>query len=229
VRLLLSAYACEPDRGSEPGVGWNWALELAALGHQVWVLTRANNRERIEHALQSITQQQRPHFVYFDLPRWVAFWKRGGRGVQLYYYLWQIGALGVARQTHALQRFDAVQHLTFGVFRQPSLMGRLGIPFVFGPLGGGEQTPIGLRGVFPFKPRMIERLREIANIVMLSDPLVREAYARATTILTKTPDTLARIPQTARSRARCFLEVGLAPSLGVKVNSNCFTLAGSFT
>ena len=51
MRLLLSAYACEPGRGSEPGVGWNWAIALAALGHDVWVLTRANNRDRIEQAL----------------------------------------------------------------------------------------------------------------------------------------------------------------------------------
>lgn len=211
MRLLLSAYACEPGRGSEPGIGWNWALELAGLGHQVWVLTRANNRESIEAALTTIAPQQRPNFLYFDVPRWAAWWKRGGRGVQLYYYLWQLGAVRVARQAHARYHFDAVQHLTFGVFRQPSLMGRLGIPFVFGPVGGGEQTPVGLRGVFPPKQRRIERLREIANVVMLRDPLVVETYARATTILAKSPETLARLPDSARSRARCFLEVGLAP------------------
>ena len=73
-------------------------MELAALGHEVWVLTRANNRQRIERALESQAGSRRPHFLYFDLPRWTAWWKRGGRRVQLYYYLWQIGALRVARQ-----------------------------------------------------------------------------------------------------------------------------------
>ncbi|HKQ25461.1 MAG TPA: glycosyltransferase family 4 protein [Burkholderiales bacterium] len=213
MRLLLSAYACEPERGSEPGVGWNWAIELRASGHDVWVLTRANNQECIEQALKSLDQTRRPNFLYFDLPHWVRWWKRGGRGVRLYYYLWQIGALQVARRAHAIHRFEAVQHLTFGVFRQPSLMGRLGIPFVLGPVGGGEQTPAGLRGVFPFRQRMLERLRDMANEVMLHDPLVVDAYSRATTILAKTPDTLARIPKAARGRARCFLEVGIAPGM----------------
>ena len=48
MKILLSAYACEPNKGSEPGVGWHWALELGYLGHDVWVLTRANNRPAIE-------------------------------------------------------------------------------------------------------------------------------------------------------------------------------------
>ena len=48
MKVLLSAYACEPNKGSEPGVGWNWAIEIARLGHKVWVLTRANNQPSID-------------------------------------------------------------------------------------------------------------------------------------------------------------------------------------
>jgi hypothetical protein len=50
LNVLLSAYACEPGRGSEPAVGWNTAVELASH-HEVWVLTRANNRPQIEARL----------------------------------------------------------------------------------------------------------------------------------------------------------------------------------
>ena len=45
-RILLSAYACEPGRGSEPGVGWGWANELAREGHRVTVLTRGRKSRR---------------------------------------------------------------------------------------------------------------------------------------------------------------------------------------
>ena len=34
-KILLSAYACEPNEGSEPGVGWNWAIELKKLRHKI--------------------------------------------------------------------------------------------------------------------------------------------------------------------------------------------------
>ena len=29
MRILLSAFSCGPHRGSEEGVGWNWAIEAA--------------------------------------------------------------------------------------------------------------------------------------------------------------------------------------------------------
>lgn len=43
MRVLVSAYACTPGRGSEPGAGWEWA---AAAARENWVLllTRSNNR-----------------------------------------------------------------------------------------------------------------------------------------------------------------------------------------
>jgi len=67
MKILLSAYACEPWKGSEPGVGWHWALELARQGHEVTVLTRANNREPIEVALKSHVPKGL-QFFYYDLP-----------------------------------------------------------------------------------------------------------------------------------------------------------------
>ena len=68
MRVLISAYACEPDSGSEPGVGWNWSVQAARHGHDVVVITRANNREAIEAEMR-----REPiagiEFVYLDLPR----------------------------------------------------------------------------------------------------------------------------------------------------------------
>ena len=29
MKILISAYACEPGKGSEPGVGWRWVNGLA--------------------------------------------------------------------------------------------------------------------------------------------------------------------------------------------------------
>jgi hypothetical protein len=96
MKVLLSAYACEPGKGSEPGVGWSWVRQIARFA-EVWVITRANNRGTIEKALR---EEPLPnvHWVYFDLPRWARFWKKGQRGVHLYYYLWQVGIYFLARQ-----------------------------------------------------------------------------------------------------------------------------------
>ena len=139
LRVLLSAYACEPGKGSEPGVGWNWVTQLARH-EDVWVLTRSNNRGAIEQALRS-EPMDRARFVYLDLPRWLRFWKKGSRGIRLYYYLWQFGAYLRARKLHRNIGFDVAHHVTFVKYWMPSLLSLLPIPLVWGPVGGGNQCP----------------------------------------------------------------------------------------
>ena len=207
MKILLSAYACEPGKGSEPGIGWNWALGLARAGHEVWVLTRANNRPAIERALAAIAPMSL-HFVYYDLPAWARWWKRGGRGVRTYYLLWQWGAYRQARRLCRAIRFDLVHHLTFGVFRHPSFMGRLGLPFVFGPVGGGETAPRALRRTFPLRGYLADAARDAANWLVRIDPLMASVYRRAALTLCKTAETLERVPGRYRDKCRVVLEVG---------------------
>src|SRR5687768_6426183 len=75
MKILVSAYACDPTRGSEPGAGWNWVRQAARF-HDVWVITRAKNRRPIEDALREDPLPS-VRWIYFDLPRWARFWKRG--------------------------------------------------------------------------------------------------------------------------------------------------------
>lgn len=211
LRVLLSAYACEPGKGSEPGIGWNWALGLARAGHEVWVLTRANNRGAIERALAADVEpglRARLRFAYYDLPAWARWWKRGGHGVRLYYLLWQWGAYRSARALCRTTRFDLVHHLTFGVFRHPSFMGRLGLPFVFGPVGGGETAPHALRRTFPLRGYLADAVRDLANWLVRIDPLMASVYRGAAVTLCKTAETLQRIPGRYRGKCRVHLEVG---------------------
>ena len=209
LKILYSAYACEPGKGSEPGIGWRWALETARLGHRVWVITRENNRAGIAQGIAAADASANLHFVHYDLPRWARWWKRGGRGVHLYYVLWQWGAWRLARRLHARQRFDAVHHITFGVMRHPSFMDRLGIPCVIGPLGGGERAPLALRRHYPPLEYLREAARDAANVLARLDPWVRRMLARATLILAKTPETLQWIDAKYRAKASCMLEIGV--------------------
>lgn len=119
LKIFVSAYACEPEKGSEPGIGWNVVNELS-LYHEVHVLTRANNREAIEKALADEPKKEL-YFHYYDLPKYLSFWKKKRRGYHLYYYLWQYGAFFHFRKFIAQEKFDVVQHLTFANFAIPSL------------------------------------------------------------------------------------------------------------
>jgi len=188
VKLLISAYACEPGRGSEAGVGWNCVLQAARF-HDVWVLTRKNNRGPIEAALETAALDN-VHFAYFDLPPWSRFWKRGTRGLHLYYYLWQIGAYLLARGLHRRVSFDLTHHVTFVNYWLPSLVPLLPVPFLWGPVGGGESAPAAFEEFRNPKHRLYEALRDAARSRCRIDPFVvfsakRAALALATTEATK--------------------------------------------
>lgn len=202
MKILLSAYACEPDKGSEPGVGWNWALALKRLGHDVHVITRGNNQDAIERIHAS--SQSRLKFNYYDLPAWARFWKHWPGGIYLYYGLWQLGAYRYAKRLHARQHFDLVHHITFVSFRQPSFMGGLGIPFIFGPVGGGESMPGQFRRALPLRCRLAERIRNLGNLLVAIDPMMRHTYSRASVIACTTDETMQALP--ARFRNKCIVQ-----------------------
>jgi glycosyltransferase involved in cell wall biosynthesis len=189
LKVLISAYACEPDTGSEPAVGWNWVLQMQRY-HDVWVLTRQNNREPIERVG---TQGAGINWVYVDLPHWLRFWKRRGRGVQLYYYLWQIAAYLEGRRLHRKYRFDIIHHVTIGKYWIPSFLGLLPARFIFGPVGGGESTPKGFMATYSLRGRIYEYGRGIGRRCASLDPLLRLVIRRASLLLGTTEETARQL------------------------------------
>lgn len=144
LKVLQSAYACEPGKGSEPEVGWRWALEMARY-HDVTVLTRANNRGPIEDALAKAgAGHPFPQFVYFDLGNAARRWKRRFGATQLYYWLWQRAAHRRVAELLTTGCFDLLHHTTFAGYRYPNAIAGHGVPSLWGPVGGVECIPWGL-------------------------------------------------------------------------------------
>ena len=192
MRILLSAYACEPHKGSEPGVGWGTALALAER-HEVWVLTRANNARAISADLAPARASASLHFAYFDLPKPLTFWKKGPRGVRLYYYLWQLCAWLSARRLHKQHHFHITHHVTFAKYWVPCALAFLPAPFVWGPVGGGESPPPCLWPSGGLAGWTYECLRTAARWLSERDPLVRLTARRAALTIAANTDTARRI------------------------------------
>ena len=191
-RVLAVAYACEPDRGSEPGIGWNIVREVARRGHEVWVVTRENNRTAIDVAL-GVDPEPGLHFSYFDLPGWARWWKRGRRGLQLYYYLWQIGAYRRARALQQVHHFELVHHVTFGRYWTPSFVSQLPVPFVWGPVGGGESSPRGFWSGMSVAGALYEGARHLARWLGEHDPYVHVTARRCEMALATSTETALRL------------------------------------
>lgn len=204
--ILLSAYACAPARGSEPGVGWSWATELARLGHHVTVITRAANQAAIEREMPPPAGQLT--FIYCDLPPVFLRWRTRLHAKVPYYVLWQWLAARRVRQLFPSLPFDLVHHITYVSARYPSFMGSLGIPFWFGPVSGGEVVPIPLRPGFSAGQRCREWLRDVSNRVVPLDPFMRRTFRCAERILV-TRDTLPLVPRHCRDKSAIQLGIGL--------------------
>jgi glycosyltransferase involved in cell wall biosynthesis len=191
MKVLLSAFTCEPDKGSECADGWNWALQTARFC-EVWVLTQEEGRRGIEASLAS-EALPRVRFVYLELPPWVALLKKVGWGWQLYCYLWQIAAYFAGRRLHRKVGFDLIHHVTLGRYWMPSFLALLPVPFIWGPVGGGESTPRAFRWSFSLRGNISELARDLARKMGEYDPFVRHTARKATLALATTEQTAARL------------------------------------
>ena len=209
LRVLVSAYACEPYRGSEPGLGWNVACELAAQ-HDVWVITRANNRASIEAALARESPARAPNFVYLDLPPWARRLKRLPGGVLVYYHYWQRAAKRLAKRLHAEHGFDVALHTTFAKYWSRLAVTGLGIPHVVGPVGGGESAPRSMWHGIGWRGHAVELLRELARWLAERDHHVRSALASASVVLAATEDTKWRVERLGCPEVRIENVAGLS-------------------
>ncbi len=210
MKVLLSAYSCEPGKGSERGVGWNVA-KAVAQHHEVWVLTRPDESKAAIEAELARNPIPNLHFVYFTLPFWQDSLRWGQSGaMQLHYYLWQIQAYFVAKKLHRTVEFDIAHHVTFVRYSVPSLLSLLPIPFIWGPVGGGESAPAQFWTDFNRENKLYENLREIWRGIGELDPLTRLTARNSTIAYATTKDTAKKLSKLGAFKIKQASETGIS-------------------
>jgi glycosyltransferase involved in cell wall biosynthesis len=183
-RVLLAAYACSPIRGSEPGLGWNRALETARHC-DTWVLCKDwQGGPEIRAHLATHGAVPGLTFVFVGRGPVERALDRVPGLTYLVYNIWQRRAYRAARELHRSIGFDLVHQVTYCGFREPGYLWKLGVPFVWGPLGGTHNFPwrflpqAGLRGA------LREGVRSVLNSLQLRfSPRVRAAARRAAVVI----------------------------------------------
>jgi glycosyltransferase involved in cell wall biosynthesis len=194
MKILLSAYACEPNRGSEPEAGFQVML-AAAAAHEVWVLTRENNLPALREEVEKRGLTERVHLIGLDVPgRAMSLKNRGLPMLHLYYDIWQRAAAVRAQELDGEVDFDVVHHATFAAFWSRAGVSAVDKPFVWGPVGGGVEPPIrlatqmGVRGVLEDAVRVL--VRRLAGRV---SPALRQARKRVSVALVQNSETGRRL------------------------------------
>ncbi|MEL6911602.1 MAG: glycosyltransferase family 4 protein [Cyanobacteria bacterium J06643_13] len=210
MKILLSAYACKPNHGSEEGYGWNWAKSLAAMEHEVWVLTRDECQGFIDAQIK-IEPIPNLHFVYLKHPQQLVdkIIARTKFNWQFTYFRWQHRALTLARKLDREFDFDLIHHVTWGSVTAGSRLWELDKPFVFGPVGGGQTAPPALKKYFLDQWRN-EALRSLLfNRFAQFNWFFRQTVRQADLVLATNIDTYELVKRAGGHRVELFFDPGL--------------------
>jgi glycosyltransferase involved in cell wall biosynthesis len=144
MRVYLSAFSCEPGLGSEPGVGYAFALAAAQLAAQrpndtFTLVTRSHVVDKIEAALESQGVGGKLRIQPISLPK-PLLKVTAERYVRFTYLLWQ-GLVAFRLRPELKHHNDVVfHHVTFATEALPSAM--IFLPHrvhrVLGPVGSAQ-------------------------------------------------------------------------------------------
>lgn len=205
--LLISAYACEPLKGSEQGVGWNWVIQMAKYNN-LHVITRANNKTLIQEYLPSALEE-RINFYYYDTNDFLKSLKNKDKGLYFYYFCWQLGIIPIVKRLSKQISFDYSMHLTMGSIWMPTFLPFFNIPFIWGPLGGGEGVPLSFIKNLPIRSKIFQSFRYILKLKKYFDPLFFFSSYRAVCIITRTKNTSEFFLSIFSNKIHVFLETAI--------------------
>ncbi len=189
LNVLIDAYAIAPNWGSEPGMAWNWCVNLAKYC-KLFIITEEEFRDKIEAVVPTLPQGKNMHFYFNPVTPEVRrmCWNQGDWRFYWHYRQWQKRTLEIARQICAEQKIDIIHQLNMIGYREPGLLWKIkGPKFVWGPVGGMETMPIAYLKGAGAKTILFNRLKNLINSLQYRyQPNVRSAVKRADAIIAAT-------------------------------------------
>lgn len=207
MRILYYAFSCAPCAGSDEGLGWRWPFYMRN-DHEVYVVTRKDREPQIERYLKDkkITNM---HFFYCDIPDWMNFYYKTGKGFLAYQKLWQYPAYGMIKKLHKKYQFDLIHHVSTTDFRLIGFVYKLDTHYILGPLGGAQQTPAYLRDYTKNNSRE-EKMRALINRFTILSPGYNKAINKADYIFLANKETYQYIYPYIKEKERCRMLLDIA-------------------
>jgi glycosyltransferase involved in cell wall biosynthesis len=223
-RALLLAYCCSPYHGSEPGMGWSFA-QHAARYCDTWVLCEGRKfGPHIRRYLAEHGAVPGLNFVFVDEKPWAKpMWSLPGLGY-LSYRWWHQRAFDVARRLHEKFGFDLAHQVNIIGYREPGLLWQLGIPFVWGPVGGAENYPWRFLGESTWRGALLESGRSLANTLQLRcNARLRQVARKASALIAANTTNQRRLYQASGIQPVVVPEVNapyVAPAPNTRLSSS---------
>ena len=225
MKVLVNAYACSPNMGSEPGMAWNWCVNLANYC-ELFIITEGEFRDNIESVLPNLPQGANMHFYYNPVSDRIRqmCWNQGDWRFYYYYRQWQKKTLIIAQDICQHNHIDIIHQLNMIGFREPGLLWKIeGPKFVFGPIGGLMNIPV----LYLLKNSKKETLKVILKKAISSFQIrfstnVRSAINKADILLGATKEEVETIEKVYGKKILLMPETGTSSELVAKGNIDVF-------
>ena len=138
MKIILSAYYCHPNKGSEQAVGWNWLVELSK-NNEIFCLFYAgeNQKEVVLNSIELLPQKNNIHLY----PIGFSFFIDNKLYHRFKYELWQIKAFFTAKKIINKTTVDLIHQVTIAAWWFTGYYWLFNTPLVLGPLLGGQTCP----------------------------------------------------------------------------------------
>ena len=209
--ILINAYACSPNMGSEPGMAWNWCVNLAKYC-ELHIITEGEFKDNIEKILPSLPQGKNMHFYYNPVSDEIRrmCWNQGDWRFYKYYKEWQWKTYLMAKDICQNTHIDILHQLNMIGFREPGYLWKLKeIPFVWGPIGGLKQFPVAYLKGSGLKINIFTRIKNIINRLQIKyDKRVDIAMNRSNLLISSIPDSYNAIKKYKKLESIIIPETG---------------------
>ena len=188
MKVLINAYACRPNAGSEAGMAWNWITGFAAHDIETFVITEGEWKNEIEKALSVVNNSHLIHFFFNPVSDKIRrmCWNQGDYRFYIYYKEWQKRTLEIAKDIVQKYKIDIIHQLNMIGFREPGYLWSIdNIPYVWGPIGGMNIVPMQYLNDAPFSTRMKYKLKNVVTKYQYKHhPRVLNAIERSSALIT---------------------------------------------
>lgn len=215
LKVLLGCYACNPFQGSEPGTGWNFVVNIAKH-HDVHAIVEeeVGKDDILKYLKQNPDSLKNVTFHFIKRRRCRLLRKIWPPSYYWSYRLWQKKAYKYALELDKQEDFDIVHQINLVGYREPGYLWKINKPFIWGPVGGLNQTAWNLLPFMSLYGIVFYTMRNLINKVHKRWSIAaQKASQKAHTIFASDPETIHDIKKFWKRDAIVMREVGTSSSI----------------
>lgn len=224
------AYAISPYRGSEYSVTWNYVMHLSKDNDLTVIYGMSDNHMGETSTMENYLKENRITNVEFvavkpnHLANLLNWPNRHNILVYTFYYafaVWHRQAYNIVKALLEKESFDLIHFVGPIGYREPGYLWKLGLPYVWGPVGGANNVPWQLMKHMPLSGKIKLAFRSIANTIQLHTMRrLRKALKSTNVLMTATSENQHKFKEIYNKDSICLPENCITG--GISLNEDKF-------